>query len=278
MNTMCMLYRSTYASDFAPNRLSDIGKPTSKGTAQLSLPTEKSVDREPPIISRPPRRRSESADYRIGARRSSISDAPSSIRDIEKRMALLNASSCLPTKTRSTTSTAMDADMTQTAASSVLCRLDFIVSEMQGASAPSVQLRAFVRAATSRNASSFDSVRHVSSIVPRAAESTTKLSSLKRSLSGRLSGSLLSPASRPNPTKSIKSNNSTKTDDSNHPVRGGSGVCGIQNIGNSCYQNSVIQFLNAIPEFTNCLREVEVQKDIASLMDDRCGSVTSGFE
>ena len=270
MNGMCVSYRSTYASDFAPNRLDGIGK-TTKCTEHLSLSTEKSVDREPLITSRPLRRRSESADYRIGVPRFSISDA-SSIRDIEKRMARLNTS-CLPMKKRSSTSTATDAEMTRTASSSVLCRLDFIVSEMQGASAPSVQLHAFVRAAaTSRNASSFEPVRHVSSIVPRAAESTTKLSSLKRSLSGRLSGSLLSPASRPNPTKSIKSNSSTKTDDSNHPVRRGSGVCGIRNIGNSCYQNSVIQFLNAIPGFTNCLREGEVQKGTASLMDDSCGS------
>lgn len=39
-------------------------------------------------------------------------------------------------------------------------------------------------------------------------------------------------------------------------------LCGIRNIGNSCYQNSVTQFLYGIPEFRTAILELVIFKTI----------------
>eukprot|EP00210_Caulerpa_lentillifera_P000984 g948.t1 len=76
-------------------------------------------------------------------------------------------------------------------------------------------------------------------------------SSLRSTLSGRYLSSLNSFSSRSGHNSTLGAQSSDEYD--NIVPRRGSGLSGLRNVGNSCYQNSVIQLLNAIPELVKCL-------------------------
>eukprot|EP00210_Caulerpa_lentillifera_P001932 g1857.t1 len=76
-------------------------------------------------------------------------------------------------------------------------------------------------------------------------------SSLKITHSGRYPSPLNSLSARSGHDSTLAAQASDEYD--TVVPRRGIGLCGLRNVGNSCYQNSVIQLLNAIPELVKCL-------------------------
>ena len=221
---------------------------------------------------RPLRRRSESSGssgssgsnhYRIGAFRHEPADKPLPSRDRDTKPPTSRLSYTNLSRTPSLTATPSYGSFTRTSSGLSKYVLPRLLLNNQSYKMQSGRVQptpcVVVCRAISRTSSVSSSRDAPCTHRPSQEETVPRLSSLNRSLSGKLSGSQLSSNSRTT-LRSAASSSTSSEDDPQSCRIGGGGLCGIRNVGNSCYQNSVFQFLKAIPEMAHFLLGSKVLK------------------